>query len=152
MQISPETYIKVFIFAHENCLINNLRRAHKIQQSKRHSRRGNRGTTSIVNGISIHKRPSEIYERSISGYWDGDLISGSGNTHTATLVDRKTRFTLLLKLDSKYTISLTWALIKQLKNIPLVLRKSLTWDRGMELAKHQEFAEATGIAVYFCDP
>lgn len=156
MQISPETIYKSLYIRSRKlldvALMNNLRRAHKIRQSKRHSRRGDRGTISIVNGISIHKRPSEIDERSISGHWEGDLISGSGNTHIATLVDRKTRFTMLLKLDGKDTISVTRALIKQFKNIPLILRKSLTWDRGMELAKHQEFTEATGMPVYFCDP
>lgn len=95
--------------------MNNLRRAHKIRQSKRLSRRGDRGTISIVSGISIHKRPSEIDERSIAGHWEGDLISGSGNTHIATLVDRKTRFTMLLKLDGKDAASVTQALIKTIQ-------------------------------------
>ncbi|MBX8803425.1 IS30 family transposase [Ochrobactrum sp. MR28] len=156
MQISSETIYKSLYIRSRKlldiALMNNLRRAHKIRQSKRLSRRGDRGTISIVNGISIHKRPSEIDERSIAGHWEGDLISGSGNTHIATLVDRKTRFTMLLKLDGKDAASVTQALIKQFNNIPKILRKSLTWDRGMELAKHQEFTDATGMPVYFCDP
>ncbi|WP_425541767.1 IS30 family transposase [Paenochrobactrum glaciei] len=88
MQISPETiYKSLYIRSRELldiALMNSLRRAHKIRQSKRHSRRDDRGSISIVNGIFLHKRPSEIDERSISGHWDSDLISGSGNTHSDT--------------------------------------------------------------------
>ncbi len=118
----------------------------------RHSRRGDRGTIRIVNGTSIHQRPMEIEQRAMSGHWEGDLITGSGNTHLATLVDRKSRYTAILKLSGKDSESVTSALVNEFNRMPKTLKKSLTWDRGMEPAKHQEFTKKTGVPVYFCDP
>ena len=123
-----------------------------MRQSKRHSRSGDRGTINIVNGVSIHKRPKSADSRRQVGHWEGDLVTGSGNTHIATLVDRKTRFTLILKLQGKDSDSVNAALIKAFGALPGVMKKSLTWDRGMELAKHREFTKTTKIPVYFCDP
>ncbi len=156
MRISHETiYKSLYIRSRkllDSALMNNLRAGHKMRQSMRHSRKGDRGTIRIVNGVSIHHRPSEVEEREITGHWEGDLITGSGNTHLATLVDRKSRYTIILKLAGKDASSVNSALVAEFNRMPVVLKKSLTWDRGMELAKHEEFTKRTGVPVYFCDP
>lgn len=105
-----------------------------------------------MDGISIHERPAEIEDRAIPGHWEGDLITGSKNTHIATLVERHSRFTMLIKVAGKDTHSVITALSKKVRKLPSELRKSLTWDRGMELAHHKQFTVATNVQVYFCDP
>ena len=106
----------------------------------------------IVDGASIHERPPEVEDRAIPGHWEGDLITGSKNTHIATLVERHSRFTMLVKVQGKDTVSVVTALSKQVRKLPSELRRSLTWDRGMELAHHKKFTIATDVQVYFCDP
>jgi len=106
----------------------------------------------IIDAISIRERPAEIEDRAIPGHWEGDLITGSKNTHIATLVERHSRFTMLVKVNGKDTASVVTALAKQVRKLPAELRRSLTWDRGMELAGHKRFTVATDIQVYFCDP
>jgi len=156
MQISHETIYKTLYVRSrktlDHSLTSHLRRSHKMRQSRHHSRSGDRGTINIVNGVSIHKRPRNVKNRRSIGHWEGDLVSGSGNTHIATLVDRKTRFTLILKLGGKDAASVNSALIKAFKVLPETMRKSLTWDRGMELAMHADFTLETKMPVYFCDP
>lgn len=156
MQLSHETIYKTLYVRSrktlDNALMQHLRRAHRMRQSKRHSRSGDRGTIRIVNGISIHKRSKNIDNRKSIGHWEGDLVTGSHNTHIATLVDRKTRFTIILKLAGKDATSVNNALIDAFKRLPEAMKKSLTWDRGMELAKHAQFTREIGIPVYFCDP
>lgn len=105
-----------------------------------------------MNGKSIHKRPKSVEGRKIIGHWEGDLVSGSKNSHIATLVERKTRYTILLKLKGKDAHSVSTALIEKFQSLPKTLRKSLTWDRGMELARHAEISEMTSMPIYFCDP
>lgn len=156
MQISHESiYKSLYIRSRktlEPVLMNHLRRAHKMRQGKKHSRRGDRGTINILKGVSIHKRPREIDKRKTVGHWEGDLVSGSNNSHIATLVDRKSRLTFILKLSGKDADSVNAALVEKFSNLPFFLKKSLTWDRGMELAKHLILTEETGVPVYFCDP
>ena len=156
MQVSHETIYKTLYVRSrktlDHLLAVHLRRAHKMRHSKHHSRSGDRGTINIVNGVSIHKRPKAVESRREVGHWEGDLVTGSGNTHIATLVDRKTRFTILLKLAGKDASSVTSALVYAFTKLPDLVKKSLTWDRGMELAKHAEFTQKTNIPVYFCDP
>jgi IS30 family transposase len=156
MQISHETIYKTLYVRSrktlDHLLAVHLRRAHKMRHSKHHSRSGDRGTINIVNGVSIHKRPKAVESRREIGHWEGDLVTGSGNTHIATLVDRKTRFTILLKLAGKDASSVTNALVCAFTKLPGLVKKSLTWDRGMELAKHTEFTQKTNMPVYFCDP
>lgn len=123
-----------------------------MRHSRHHKRSGDRSFTSIVNGVSIHKRSKNIENRKSIGHWEGDLVSGSKNTHIATLVDRKSRFTIILKLKGKDADSVHQALIAAFKKMPKQYRKSLTWDRGMELAKHADLTREVGIPVYFCDP
>jgi len=156
MQISHVTIYKTLYVrsnkALDHALCEHLRRSHKMRQGKHHSRSGDRGTINIVKGVSIHKRPKSIDHREFIGHWEGDLVTGSGNTHIATLVDRKTRFTLILKLPGKDSASVNNALISTFNQLPVTMKKTLTWDRGMELAKHTEFTKKTNIPVYFCDP
>ena len=90
--------------------------------------------------------------RAVPGHWEGDLLAGSKNTHIATLVERQSRFALLVKVKSKDTQTVVRALAKQIRRLPAELRKSLTWDRGLEMAAHKEFSIATDVKVYFCDP
>ena len=132
-------------------LQKHLRTKRPFRQSKKHNNRGAR-RGQIIDGISISDRPSNIEDRAVPGHWEGDLIAGSGNTHIATLVERQSRFTLLVKVDGKDTKTVVSALSRQVRRLPDQLRRSLTWDRGMELANHKEFTLATDLQVYFCDP
>lgn len=155
MQISHETiYRSLFIQSRgvlKKELVKHLRTSRVMRQSKHYNTKGvTRG--QIVDAQSIKERPLEIEDRAIPGHWEGDLIAGSKNTHIATLVERQSRFTVLVKLDGKDADTVTDALIQQIKILPEILRKTLTWDRGMELAYHKKFTIATNIKVYFCDP
>jgi len=156
MQISAETIYKTLYFrsrsALHHLLVKHLRRSHSLRHGKRHTRKGERGTINIVNGMSIHERSKHIDNRRSFGHWEGDLVSGTNNSHIATLVDRKSRYTVILKLNGKDAGSVNQALINRFQELPPKLRLSLTWDRGMELAKHLELTASTGLKVYFCDP
>ena len=156
MQISHETiYKSLYLQARgvlKKELMKQLRYGHKMRHTKLHSTRGDRGTIRIVNGLSISDRPPEVSARAVPGHWEGDLISGSNNSHIATLVERSSRYTALAVLKGKDTDSVIKAITRELIKLPLNLRKTLTWDRGMEMAKHASFTMATDMAVYFCDP
>lgn len=156
MQISAETIYKTLYFrsrsALHHLLVKHLRRSHSLRHGKRHTRKGERGTINIVNGISIHERSRHIDNRRTFGHREGDLVSGTNNSHIATLVDRKSRYTIILKLSGKDAGSVNQEITEKFKTLPRKLRQSLTWDRGMELAKHLEFTANTGVKVYFCDP
>lgn len=155
MRVSHETiYRSLFIQARgvlRKELIGHLRSGRMMRRSKNASTEGQpRG--QIVDGVSIRERPAEVEDRAIPGHWEGDLIAGSSNTYIATLVERHSRFTMLVKVRGKDTASVVSALSKQVRKLPSELRRSLTWDRGMELARHKEFTVATDVKVYFCDP
>jgi IS30 family transposase len=156
MWVSHETiYRSLYVRSRkllDSALMQNLRLSRRMRQSRKHSTKGDRGTINIVDGVSIHKRSEAANNRTVAGHWEGDLISGSANSHLATLVDRKTRFTIILKLAGKDAKSVINALITAFNKIPNALKKSLTWDRGMELAKHKKLTQKTGIPVFFCDP
>ena len=102
--------------------------------------------------ISIRERPASVEDRAVPGHWEGDLLSGSKNSYIATLVERHTRYVMLVKVTNKDTRTVVSALIRQAKKLPTELYKSLTWDRGKELAAHKQFTLTTDIDVYFCDP
>ncbi len=155
MWVSHETiYRSLFIQARgvlKKQLVGHLRSRRMMRRSKNASTQGQpRG--QIIDAVSIRERPAELEDRAIPGHWEGDLISGSKNSHIATLVERHSRFTMLVKVAGKDTTSVVNALSKQIRRLPTELRRSLTWDRGMELAHHKDFSIATGVKVYFCDP
>ena len=106
----------------------------------------------IVDAISIRERPAEVEDRAIPGHWEGDLLAGARNSHVATLVERHSRFVMLVKVPSKDTATVVAALSQHVLQLPATLRRSLTWDRGLEMAQHKSFTVATDVQVYFCDP
>jgi len=110
------------------------------------------GLGQIKDAVSIRERPAEAEDRAIPGHWEGDLIAGSGNSFIATLVERKTRYVMLAKVGNKDSHSVIQALIKQSRKLPKELYRSLTWDRGCEMAGHQSFTLATDIDVFLCEP
>jgi IS30 family transposase len=121
----------------------------------RHARMATRkGQTryQIVDAVSIRERPPEIEDRSVPGHWEGDLICGARNTYIGTLVERQSRFTLLLKIHAKDARSVAKAMSRQIRKLPALLRRSVTLDRGPEFAAHKKFTVATDVKVYFCDP
>ena len=155
MRVSHETiYRSLFIQARgvlKKELIGHLRSKRRIRRSL-HSRVGGQSRGQIVEAISIRQRPAEIEDRAIPGHWEGDLLGGSKNSHIATLVERHSRFTALVKVPSKDTAAVVAAPSRQVRKLPASLRRSLTWDRGLEMAKHKTFTVTTNVKVYFCDP
>ena len=155
MLVSHETiYRSLFIQARgvlKKELIQHLRFQRRIRRS-RHARDSGHRSGQIVDAISIRERPAEIEDRAIPGHWEGDLIGGTKNSHIATLVERHSRFTMLVKVSSKDTATVVAALGRHVRRLPASLRRSLTWDRGLEMAKHKSFTAATNVKVYFCDP
>jgi len=155
MQISHETiYRSLFVQARgvlKKELVAHLRTRRVIRRAKK-SRTGGQGRGQIIDAISIRERPAEVEDRAVPGHWEGDLLAGSHNTHIATLVERQSRFTMLVKVKGRDTRTVVRALGKQVRRLPAELRKSLTWDRGLEMAAHKEFSIATDARVYFCDP
>lgn len=128
-----------------------LRTQRAIRRSK-HASLKRKGLGTIKNPVSISERPSSAEDRAVPGHWEGDLISGSLNTHVATLVERHSRYVMLVKIEKKDAEAVADALIKHSQKLPSEIYKSLTWDRGREMAAHQKFTLATDIQVYFCDP
>jgi IS30 family transposase len=155
MRVSHETiYQSLFIQARgvlKKELISHLRHRKAMRRSKHASTEGQpRG--QIIDAVSIRERPAEIADRAVPGHWEGDLMTGSQNTHIATLVERATRFTMLVKVRGKDTNSVIAGITREVRRLPQKLRRTLTWDRGSELAQHKRFTVATDVKVYFCDP
>ncbi len=121
-------------------------------------RRGKTASTAgqprgqIIDAIPIRDRPAEFEYRAVPGHWEVDLLVGGKNTHTATLVERQSRFVMLVHVEGKYSNSVVKALVRQVQKLPQGSIASLTWDQGMELAQHKRFSVATDVGVYFCDP
>ena len=132
-------------------LLAHLRRSRGMRRSRHYTQKtANRGR--ITDAVSIRERPAEAEDRAVPGHWEGDLLFGSHNSQIATLVERHTRYVMLVRVKSKDTETVINALIKQAHKLPRELYKSLTWDRGKEMADHKRFSLATDIKVYFCDP
>lgn len=153
--VSHETIYKtLFIQARgalKKELQKHLRTQRAMRRGKNHSIK-NEGLGQITNMVPISERPAQVEDRAVPGHWEGDLIEGSNQSYIATLVERHTRYVMLVKLKSKDTETVINALIKHAHKLPTELYKSLTWDRGKELSDHQRFTLATDIKVYFCDP
>ena len=154
-QVSHETiYRSLFIQARgalNRELLQHLRRTRGMRRS-RHYTQKTETHGRIVDAVSISERPASVEDRAVPGHWEGDLLFGSHNSQIATLVERQTRYVMLAKLDGKDTETVVNALIKHARKLPDELYKSLTWDRGKEMAAHKRFTLATDIQVYFCDP
>ena len=155
LQVSHETiYRSLFIQARgvlRKELVQYLRTKRIIRRPKKASLKG-QGLGQITGAVSIRERPASVEDRAVPGHWEGDLICGTNNSFIATLVERHTRYVMLAKVSGKDTEAVINALIKQAKKLPNELYKSLTWDRGSEMADHQRFTLDTDIQVYFCDP
>ena len=155
MRVSHETiYRSLFIQARgvlKKELLDHLRTKRRMRRS-RHSRIFKDSRGQIPNAISIRERPAEVADRAVPGHWEGDLLSGSKNSYIATLVERHSRFAMLIKVPSKETEAVVAALSQHVRKLPASLKRSLTWDRGLEMAKHKDFTVATNVQVYFCDP
>jgi transposase, IS30 family len=108
--------------------------------------------SQIKDAVSIRERPAEAADRALPGHWEGDLLLGRGLTQVATVVERSTRFTVLVQLDGRDMATVARRLSVQMAQLPELVRRTLTWDRGMELAGHKDVTAATGLAVYFADP
>jgi len=154
MRVSHETiYRSLFIQARgvlKKELIAHLRSRRMMRCAKTSTAR--HGRSSIRDAVSISERPPEVEDRAVPGHWEGDLVSGSNNTHIATLVERSSRFLMLVKVKGKDTSAVVDAIVRQVKHLPSGVMTSLTWDRGAELAAHKRFSIATNAKVYFCDP
>nr|WP_186116020.1 IS30 family transposase [Burkholderia gladioli] len=154
MRVSHETIYRSLFVQTRGVLKKELQYHLRTQRKMRHSRSSSTkgARNKIADAVSIHERPTEAADRAVPGHWEGDLVSGANNTHVATLVERRSRFTIIVKVKGKDTVSVVAGLKREVKRLPQHLRKSLTWDRGMELASHKDFTIATDVKVYFCDP
>ena len=155
MRVSHETiYRSLFIQARgvlKKELMDHLRSKRRMRRS-RHASASGQSRGQIVDALSIRERPAEVEDRAIPGHWEGDLLSGAKNSYIATLVERHSRFAMLIKVPSKETEAVVTALSQHVRKLPATLKRSLTWDRGLEMAKHKDFTVATDVQVYFCDP
>ena len=154
MQISHESiYTYIYCLPRGELkkeLMKGLRQERKFRHNRKaiHAQRG-----AIQDFISISERPAETLSRTIPGHWEGDLIVGKdGLSAIGTLVERMTRYLLIVPLDKKDAVSVRIAFAKAVKNIPRHLKKTLTYDRGSEMAEHKLFLADTKVQVYFCDP
>lgn len=155
MRVSHETIYRSLFIQARGVLKKELIRHLRTRRPMRRPRRAGpsdelRG--QIPDAVSIRDRPADIEDRAIPGHWEGDMISGTKNSHIVTLVERHSRYTALLKVKNKETATIVAALTRQIRRLPITLRRSLTWDRGHEMANHKAFTVATNVKVYFCDP
>jgi IS30 family transposase len=155
LRVSHETiYRSLFIQARgvlKKELLDQLRSQRRMRRS-RHASASGQSRGQIVDAVSIRERPAEVEDRAVPGHWEGDLLAGAKNTYIATLVERHSRFAMLIKVPSKNTEVVVAALSQHVRKLPATLKRSLTWDRGLEMAKHKDFTVATDVQVYFCDP
>jgi IS30 family transposase len=155
MQVSHETiYLSLFVQSRgvlKKALIRHLRRRKTMRRSQ-HATTAGQPRGQIIDAVSIRERPPSIEDRAVPGHWEGDLLAGKSNSHIATLVERQSRFVMLVRLAGKDTNNVVRALTRRVRALPTGLMSSLTWDRGMELAAHKSFSVATNVRVYFCDP
>jgi IS30 family transposase len=155
MQVSPETiYRSLFVQSRgvlKRRLLQHLRRQHHFRHARAAARRRPR-QGQILDAVSIRQRPAEVQDRAVPGHWEGDLLEGARGTYVATLVERQSRYVMLVRLPNKETGTVIRALARRIRRLPHGLMRSLTWDRGGELAAHRALTIATDVHVYFCDP
>ena len=154
-RVSHETIYKSLFIQARGVLKAELTAHLRSRRTMRHARSATtkgqqRG--QIIDAVSIRERPAEVEDRAVPGHWEGDLITGSGNSHIATLVERTSRFVMLVRVPGKDAVSVEACLRNRVQSLPRDMMRSLTWDRGTEMAEHHRFTVATGVAVYFADP
>jgi IS30 family transposase len=155
MRVSHETiYKSLFIQARgvlKKQLTAHLRRRRIVRRGRSYANDGP-GRGKICDTVSIRERPAQVEDRAVPGHWEGDLLVGTNTSRIATLVERKSRFVILVKVPSRDTKTVVGALTRRVRKLPKQLRRSLTWDRGKEMSSHKDFSLATDVKVYFCDP
>ena len=156
MRVSHETiYRSLYIQARgvlKKELIKHLRTGRRIRRPKAAGARLIPAHGQILDAVRISQRPAEVEDRAVPGHWEGDLLVGSKHTKIATLVERQTRYVMLVKMPADDSKSIVDALASAVQKLPAELRRSLTWDRGTEMARHKDLTVATDVHVYFCDP
>jgi IS30 family transposase len=155
MRVSHETIYRTLFVQARGALKRELTahlRTHRKRRGARHCEGAGFRGGSIVGELSIRERPAEADDRAVPGHWEGDLLCGSHNSQIATLVERHSRFVMLIKLADKNSVRVAEALASKIQQLPQELRRSLAWDRGIEMASHRRLTLATDLKVYFCDP
>lgn len=153
LRVSHETIYKSLFIQTRGLLRKELHKHLRTKRKFRHPKKlGKSPRGGVTNGVSISERPASVEDRAVPGHWEGDLIYGSRNSFIATVVERQTRFVVLVKVSGKDTNSVVSALSRQMSKLPKLLKQSLTWDRGNEMAAHVDFTVATNMDVYLCDP
>jgi IS30 family transposase len=155
MRVSHETIYRTLFVQARGALKRELTahlRSHRKRRGARHAEGAGARGGSIVGELSIRERPAEAEDRAVPGHWEGDLLCGSNGSQIATLVERHSRLVMLQKIPDKNSVRVARALARKIKQLPKELRRSLAWDRGIEMASHRQFTLATDVQVYFCDP
>lgn len=153
MQVSHETiYLSLFVQSRGVLKASLLRQLRRPRRVRRPRRRPVHSPERILEAVSIRERPASVEDRAVPGHWEGDLLLGKRQTRIATLVERHTRYVLLVRLPQHDSLSLVHALARRIRTLPTSMRQSLTWDRGTEMAAHKAFTVAADVHVYFCDP
>lgn len=153
MQISHETIYRTLYVQARGALKKELTAHLRRQRGMRHSRKSEVGHQGqIIGAVSISQRPPQVEDRAVPGHWEGDLLAGNKRSNIVTLVERKSRYAMLIRLRARDSESVVNALIRRVQHLPRGLMRSLTWDRGLEMANHRNFTVATDVQVYFCEP
>jgi IS30 family transposase len=153
MRVSHETIYMALYVQGRGALRQELHRALRTGRALRRPKKSvSNGQGKIPNMVLISERPAEVDDRAVPGHWEGDLIMGTGKTCIGTLVERSTRYVMLLKLEKNTAEAVRTAMSTKILALPTELRRSLTWDRGTEMSQHRRFTVDTGVQVYFCDP
>jgi IS30 family transposase len=156
LQVSHETIYRTLFVQSRGALKRELTEHLRTKRRTRRPGNGNRqrasGSGNLVGMVHISERPAEVKDRAVPGHWEGDLILGKGMSAIGTLVERSTRFLLLIHLERIKSEHVVGELTRHVQTLPDQLRRSVTWDQGKEMALHANFTIDTGIQVYFCDP
>jgi len=155
MRVSHETIYRTLFVQARGALKRELTahlRSHRKRRGARQAQGAGARGGSIVGELSIRERPAEAEDRAVPGHWEGDLLCGSNGSQIATLVERHSRLVMLQQIPDKNSVRVARALARKIQQLPKELRRSLAWDRGIEMASHRQFTLATDVQVYFCDP
>jgi len=156
MRVSHETIYQSLFVQSRGALRKELHSCLRTGRAMRRAKaytKGGVGQGQIRNMVMISERPAEVADRAVPGHWEGDLIFGKKMTSIGTLVERHSRYVILLKLANGHGAqAVRTAMTKRILTLPAQLRRSITWDQGKEMAEHVQFTIDTGVQIYFCDP